>query len=161
MSLRIALIGAALLLAPPVSHAQGLFQRHADVGAPKLAGSTVYDAASDEYRLRAGGVNMWGRRDEFQFAWKLMTGDFILHARLELVGKGVDAHRKAGWMIRHSLDDDSPYADVAVHGDGLVALQFRRQKAAITEQIHSATKAADVVQLERRGGVYTLRTARC
>lgn len=138
----------------------GQFQQHADVGAPRLAGSAAYDAATEAYTLRAGGVNMWGRRDEFHFAWKLMTGDFILHARLELVGKGVDAHRKAGWMIRHSLDDDSPYADVAVHGDGLVALQFRRQKGGITEQIHSAVKGADVVQLERRAGVYTLRAAR-
>jgi Tol biopolymer transport system component len=138
----------------------GVFQQHADVGAPKLAGSAVYDAAAQEYTLSAGGVNMWGRRDEFHFAWKLMTGDFILQARLELLGKGVDPHRKAGWMIRTSLDDDSPYADVAVHGDGLTSLQYRRAKGAVTEQIVSAVKSADVIQLERRGTAYTLRTAR-
>jgi TolB protein len=64
----------------------GQFQQHADVGAPKLEGSAVYDAATQEYTLKAGGVNMWGRRDEFHFAWKLMRGDFILQARVELVG---------------------------------------------------------------------------
>ena len=39
---------------------------------------------------------MWAQRDEFHFVWKRMTGDFILQARVELLGKGVDPHRKAG-----------------------------------------------------------------
>ena len=33
--------------------------------------------------------------------------------------------------MRTSLDADSPYADAAVHGDGLTSLQFRRTKGAI------------------------------
>ena len=28
-------------------------------------------------------------------------------------------------MVRQSLDADSPYVDVAVHGDGLIEMQFR------------------------------------
>ena len=58
------------------------------------------------------------------------------------------------------LDADSPYADVAVHGDGLTSLQFRRTKGAVTEQIESAVKGADVVQLERKGNTYTMSVAR-
>ena len=38
-------------------------------------------------------------------------------------------------MVRSSLDDDSPYADAVVHGDGLTSLQYRREKAGLTEQI--------------------------
>ena len=62
---------------------------------------------------------MWAQRDEFHFVWKRMTGDFILQTRVELVGKGVDPHRKAGLIVRAGQDADAPYADAVVHGDGL------------------------------------------
>jgi hypothetical protein len=42
-----------------------------------------------------------------------LEGDFILQARVEFVGTGVDPHRKAGLIVRSTLDDDSPYADAA------------------------------------------------
>ena len=63
-----------------------------------------------------------------------MNGDFILQTRVELIGKGVDPHRKAGLIVRAGQDADAPYADAVVHGDGLTSLQFRRTKGAITEE---------------------------
>ena len=39
---------------------------------------------------------MWAQKDEFQFVWKRMNGDFILQARVELVGKGVDPAPQVG-----------------------------------------------------------------
>ncbi|HVR69943.1 MAG TPA: biopolymer transporter TolR [Vicinamibacteria bacterium] len=140
--------------------ALGAFDGHGDVGAPKIAGSAVYNPLLQAYTLRAAGSNMWGARDEFHFAWKRMTGDFILQARVELLGKGVDPHRKLGLIVRGSLDADSPYADAVVHGDGLTSLQYRRTKGAITEQIESAVKDADVLQLERKGTTYIFSAAR-
>jgi TolB protein len=138
----------------------GVFQRHADIGSPKLAGAATYNSATQEYRLTAGGTNVWGQRDEFHFAWRTMTGDFILQGRTEFLGTGVDPHRKAGWMVRDGIDADARYVDAVVHGDGLTSLQFRREKGGVTEQIESAVKGADVIQLERRGGTYTFSAAR-
>ncbi len=138
----------------------GQFDGHGDVGAPKITGSAAYNAVSQEYPLSAGGVNMWAQKDEFQFVWKRMTGDFILQARVELVGKGVDPHRKVGLMVRQSQDADAPYVDGVVHGDGLTSLQFRRTKGAITEQVESPVKGADVIQIERKGQTYTLSAAK-
>jgi TolB protein len=46
----------------------GEFEGHGDVGSPRLAGSTAYNAVSQEYTLTAAGTNMWAARDEFQFA---------------------------------------------------------------------------------------------
>ena len=92
----------------------------------------TYNAVSQEFALAAGGVNMWAARDEFHFVWKRMTGDFILQARVQLLGQGVDPHRKAGWMVRPSQDADAAYVDGVVHGDGLTSLQFRRTKGAVT-----------------------------
>ena len=101
-----------------------------------------------------------GAADEFHFVWKRMNGDFILRARVELLGKGVDPHRKMGLIVRGGPDADAPYADAAVHGDGLTSLQFRKTKGAITEQIVADVKGADVIQLERKGTTYTFSAAR-
>jgi TolB protein len=154
----------AMALPGPRAEAQagplGQFDGHSDVGSPKIAGSAAWNAASQEYVLTAAGVNMWGERDEFHFAWKRVKGDFILQARVELVGQGVDPHRKLGWIVRGTLDADAPYADAAIHGDGLTSLQFRRAKGAATEEAQSAAKGPDFVQLERKGNTYTMSVAR-
>jgi TolB protein len=138
----------------------GAFDGHGDVGSPKISGTAVYNAVSQELALAAGGVNMWAQRDEFQFAWKRMAGDFILQARVEFLGQGVDPHRKAGWMVRPSQDADAPYVDGVVHGDGLTSLQFRKAKGAMTAQTELTVKAADVIQLERKGGTYVFSAAK-
>lgn len=138
----------------------GEFEGHADVGAPRLAGGAAYNAVSQDYTLHAGGVNMWGPRDEFRFAWKRLAGDFILQARVELLGAGVDPHRKLGLIVRASLDADAPYADAAVHGDGLTSLQYRRTKGAETEQVVSPVTGADMIQLQRKGNTFVLSAAR-
>jgi TolB protein len=156
----IALVSTGPSASPGEEMRRGAFESHGDVGSPRIAGSSSYNAVSQEYTLTAAGTNMWGARDEFQFAWKKMTGDFILQARVELVGAGVDPHRKLGWMVRSTLEADSPYADALVHGDGLTSLQYRRTKGALTEQIEAALKGADVLQLERRGHTYTFSAAR-
>lgn len=138
----------------------GQFDGNGDVGSPKISGSATYNGASQEYTLSAAGVNMWANRDEFHFLWKRMKGDFILQARVEFVGKGVDPHRKLGWIIRTSLDAESPYADAVTHGDGLTSLQYRRTKGAITEQVRSTVTAPDFIQLERKGNTCTFSAAR-
>lgn len=138
----------------------GDFEGHGDVGAPRIAGSAAYNPLTQEYILAAGGVNMWGEQDEFQFVWYRLRGDFIIQGRVRLLGKGVDPHRKAGLMIRSTMDADAAYVDGVVHGDGLTSLQFRRAKGGATEQRESPVKGADVLQLERRGRTYILSAAK-
>jgi TolB protein len=137
----------------------GYFQAHEDVGNPAIAGSATYDQATQTYELSASGTNMWAQRDEFQFVWRKLTGDFILRTHVELIGAGVDPHRKLGWIIRKTLDAGSPYVDAAIHGDGLTSLQFRRTPDTQTEQIQSTMTHANVVQLERRGKSFIMSTA--
>ena len=138
----------------------GDFDAHGDVGAPKIAGSAAYNPVSQDYTLTAAGTNMWAQRDEFHFVWKRMKGDFILQTRVELIGKGVDPHRKAGLIVRAGQDADAPDADAVVHGDGLTSLQFRRTKGAITEESRANIKGADVLQLERKGTTFTFSAAK-
>jgi TolB protein len=161
---RAAFPALVLLASAALAHAQaaplGDLDGHGDVGSPKIAGRAAYDAEAQRYTLSSAGVNMWGPRDELHFAWKRLSGDFILQARLRFEGQGTDPHRKAGVIARASLDDDAPYADVAVHGDGLTSLQFRRTKGAATEEAKSTLTGAEVVQLERKGTTFTMSVAK-
>ena len=162
LSMALVMAMASLAAASPNGGPLGDFEAHGDVGSPKIGGYATYNAASQVYTLSAGGVNIWAKRDEFQFAYRKMKGDFIVQAQVEFVGKGVDPHRKAGIMARASIADfDSAYVDGAVHGDGLISLQYRKAQGEDTAQTEMpAAKAANVIQLERRGGVFILSAAR-
>ena len=154
------LSGAGVLGSQSAAGKIGLFDQHGDVGGVKIPGSAAYDATAQSYTLRASGANMWFGADEFHFVWKKLAGDFILQAHVELLGKGVDPHRKVGLMVRSSLDPASPHVNVCRHGDGLTSLQFRRTAGADTEEVQSQVKGPDVLQLERKGDIYTMSVAR-
>lgn len=138
----------------------GIFDDHYDVGQVKKSGSSIYNAEDQEYVIEGAGTNMWGTQDEFQFAWKRMKGNFIVRTRARFVGKGVEAHRKIGWIARTSLEPESAHVNATVHGDGLTSLQFRRTKGGPTEEVKSSITSADVIQLERKGNSYIMSVAR-
>ena len=141
----------------------GIFDAQTDVGRVQRKGSASYDAARQTYLIAGSGQNMWDDRDDFHFVWKRMTGDFILSTRARFIGKGVDPHRKLGWTIRPSLETNSAHVTAALHGDGLMSLQFRRTTGGMTEEAKSPISLPDsdaVIQLERRDGVYVMSVAR-
>ena len=80
-----------------------------------------------QYRITGSGANIWAKQDQFQYVWREMPGNFTVTATMEFLGKG-DDHRKAGIMVRQSLDTDSPYADIVIHGNGMPGLQWRSAK---------------------------------
>src|SRR6187455_3169387 len=53
----------------------GDFEAHGDIGSPKIGGYSTWNAASQVYTLSAGGVNIWAKRDEFQFAYRKAKGE--------------------------------------------------------------------------------------
>jgi Tol biopolymer transport system component len=141
----------------------GIFQDHIDVGNPKKAGSAQYDEGTQTYTLKGAGYNIWFARDEFQFAYKKLKGNFILTADFEFVGAGVDAHRKIGWMVRESKDDNAAHVTATVHGDGLTVLQWRRLKGAFMrdpqDEIFTPKKHYRTIQVERMGKEIIMRVA--
>jgi len=139
----------------------GVFAADTDVG--RARGSVAYDREEQTYLVAGSGENMWDVRDDFHFVWKRVSGNFMLSTRARFIGAGVEAHRKIGWTIRPSLDPGSAHVTAALHGNGLMSLQFRRQTGAITEEEKSADSLPDVeaiIQLERRDGDYFMSVAR-
>ena len=76
----------------------GIFTNHADIGNPKLKGAATYNLAEQSYNIKGAGYNIWFGRDEFHYAYNKIKGDFILTANFKILGKGVDPHRKIGWL---------------------------------------------------------------
>ena len=131
--------------APPT----GLFESHADIGSVLHPGTLEYDSAQGTYTVGGSGENVWSTADAFHFVWKKVTGDASLAADISFLGKDGNEHRKAVLMVRQSLDADSVYADVALHGNGLTALQYRDEKGAATHEIQTQETQPNIAGTER------------
>ncbi len=156
-------LSLALLTLAATASAQpdlGAFTAHADVGDVRHPGTVAYSPLAQTYTVSGSGTNMWATNDEFHLVYRPIAGDFILTADVAFEGEGVDPHRKAGWIVRDGLDPDAAYVDVAVHGDGLTAMQVRPAAGDSTYEQRAVTTAPDVIRLERRGGAYTMSVAR-
>ena len=140
----------------PVVAPVGIFENHGDIGTVLHPGSAEYDAAKGTYSMAASGENMWSTKDAFQFAWKKMSGDVTLTADISFIGKSQAEHRKAVLMVRQSLDADSPYADVTLHGNGMTALQTRDEKGALTHETQAVTWSPKRLRIEKRGAFFTM-----
>jgi len=138
----------------------GPFDGQADIGGVKTPGAASYDPVRQEFVVHSAGANMWGGHDEFHYVWRRLKGDFIVQATVGFVGEGAQPHRKAGILVRSSLDPRSPHVNAARHGNGLAALQFRRTLGATTGESTFNLKDPDVIQLERIGGTYVMSAAR-
>ncbi|MBP7503933.1 MAG: TolB family protein [Prolixibacteraceae bacterium] len=157
------LLGLLVMVQPSQVLSQtvrGAFPDARNIGDPAFKGSFRYEAADGAWILRGSGTNMWGSRDEFFFLSEQVNDDCILSANLHFTGEGVDPHRKAGVMFRATPEDDSPYVDVAVHGDGLTSLQYRMEKGGETREVTTQVKSPGFIQLEKSGNTFIMRVSK-
>jgi len=146
------------LVAQPAPNALGVFEGQVDIGSVVPPGTLAFDAKTGTYTITSAGKNLWSTDDGFHFAWKRLSGDFALTADIDFPVKtgSHSAHRKAVLMFRQSLDADSSYADAALHGSGLTALQYRRSRGATTQGVEFETDAPRRIRLEKRGDTFTV-----
>lgn len=124
--------------AQPLASKLGEFNAQTGVGVTPRKGSAEYDAVRKEYRVRGGGANMWDRTDALHYVWRRASGDMTLTADVRIIGDEGEQHRKAGWVIRQSLEPDAAYVSAVVHGDGLASMQFRKNQGDTTEEVRSS-----------------------
>jgi Tol biopolymer transport system component len=132
----------------------GRFVEQGDIGKTSKSGSVAFDATNDSYVVAGGGDNMWFTNDAFHFVWMRVSGDFALGAAIEWLGADGQEHRKACLMVRQNLSPDSPYIDVAVHGNGLTSFQFREAQGQTTSEIQANIAAPVRAGIERQGDVF-------
>lgn len=136
----------------------GVFEGSTDVGSVTPPGTAAYDPAAQTYTLTSAGANLWERIDAFHFVWKKVSGDVSLTADIDFPDKtgSPSPHRKAFLMIRQNRDADGIYADAALHGSGLTALQYRREKGATTQDIELTIASPKRLRLEKLGDTITM-----
>src|SRR5687768_13286516 len=157
------LAGLSLHLTAGFGQHPGIFEAATDIGSPSRKGAVQFDTAKGTYVVTGGGSNMWFASDSFHFVWKKVSGDVSLAADIDLATSAGDPHRKAVLAVRQTLDADSPYADAALHGDGLTSLQYRESKGARTYEIQAnvtATNKPKRLRIEKRGDYVSMSIAR-
>jgi Tol biopolymer transport system component len=141
----------------------GIFEDHADIGNPRLPGNVVYNETDQVYTISGAGYNIWFERDELHYAHKKIKGNFILTANFAFVGEGTDPHRKIGWMVRESLDDNASHISAVAHGDGLTVMQWRVMKGAFMrdpqDELFAPKRNYQILQMERVGNTVIFRAA--
>jgi len=144
----------------------GIFDTAADIGDPKMKGSSMYNESTQTYFLKGGGSNIWFNHDEFHFLFKKIKGDFIATANFKLTGnEDGNGHRKTGWMIRENTDHDAKGVNTCLHGDGLVVMQWRLMRGAYMrdpeEEVFFPKQyfGENIIQFERSGEYVTMRMA--
>lgn len=158
----IAILFSALALAPAITvSAQavqpghyGIFDGSTDVGI-EFPGSTTFNPYTGVLRNIGGGADIWGAADTFHLAWVKLKGDASISADIEFSDKAPSPLAKAVLMFRQNLDPDSPYADVAIHADGHITLQYREKKGGETADVVSPLAGSKRIRIERHGDVFT------
>ncbi len=136
----------------------GNFDAHSDVGKVVPPGTVIYSPNAGTYAITAAGWDLWSANDAFHFVWKKLSGDLSLSADIDFPEKtgNHNPSRKAVLMVRQTLDADSAYVDVAQHGSGMIALQYRRTKGAITQSIGLNIDPPRRVRLEKHGDHFSI-----
>ncbi|HEX8037563.1 MAG TPA: hypothetical protein VF490_00370, partial [Chryseosolibacter sp.] len=141
----------------------GIFKYNKDIGKPKNAGGIQYDEASQSYLLKGAGYNIWFERDEFNYLYNKIGGDFLITAHFEFIGKGAEGHRKIGLMVRESDDEKAAHISATLHGDGLTVMQWRELRGAYMrdpeDEIFTPKSNYNILQLERSGKTIIMRAA--
>ncbi len=139
----------------------GVFTNSDDVGAPPMQGSAEYDAATGQYKVTGSGTDIWAKADQFHYLWRSISGDFAVTATATFLTDGID-HRKAVIMLRQSLDADSPFIHLVIHGNGMPGVQFRTAKGASANTVDLPIEGPGTFKLKlvRQGSAITVWLAK-
>ncbi len=126
---------------------------NADIGAVGRTGSMT--ATTERIHVSGAGADIWNTADAFHFAWREMTGDGEIVARVASV-QDTDRWAKAGVMIRASRDPGSPHALMLVSPGKGYAFQRRVAQGGISTHTAAGTGTAPQwVRLKRQGDTLT------
>ena len=139
----------------------GSFTNSDDIGAPPLKGAAEFESSTGQYKITGSGTDIWGKADQFHYLWREMSGNFTVTATAKFLTEGI-GHRKAVIMLRKSIDTDSPFIQLAIHGDGTPAVQFRNTKGDNTNTIDFPAEGPGIWKLKliRQGNNITVWMAK-
>jgi hypothetical protein len=127
-------------------------QWNGDAGDVGFAGGT--GLAGSTYTLAGSGNDIWGMADAFQYAYRGISGDCVVTARVASV-QGSDGWTKAGLMVRETLQFDSANALVALTPQNGTYFSYRSATSGGTSGSSSSGAAPYWLKLVRSGNTFT------
>jgi hypothetical protein len=112
------------------------------------------------FTMSAAGTDIWGTADEFRYAYKQLSGDGEMTARVTDIGTGSNDWAKAGVMIRETLEPNSKHAMTVVTAGsgGGAAFQWRPNTGDPSSSVHDLSPAVSPpywVRIVRQGDTFT------
>ena len=139
----------------PGADAQSLPSRWsvADIGRPPSPGSATF--ASPAFTVTSRGFDVNGVADQFTFAYRQISGDMTIIARLKTL-PNVDPWAQAGLMIRRHLSADSKHVFVfGAPGNGVVVRTRQTWGGGTSQTLSGAATVPVWLKLERRSQTLT------
>jgi len=131
-----------------------------DIGSPTTAGSTEYDETTLAWTIQADGTGIMGTADQFHYAYKSLSGDGELIARVARIEPAVDDWAAAGIMMRLALIPNSPYVFMGVTANasedhGVTFMGRTALNGAVEHASTGDMTAPYWVRLKRTGDTFT------
>ena len=124
-----------------------------NIGNPAVGGSVAY--SSGTFTIKGAGSDISGSADQFHFAYRTLTGNGEIVARVASLQNG-NAWAKAGVMIRATLTASSRNAFVRVTPGHGLAFQYRVTTGGGTASASAVTGTAPQwVRLVRNGSTFS------
>jgi regulation of enolase protein 1 (concanavalin A-like superfamily) len=126
-----------------------------DVGAAGVAGRVTVSGGT--WVMEASGADVWGSADAFHYAYRSLTGDGTIVARVTALQR-THMWAKAGVMIRAGLDPGAAHAFMLVTPEAGAGLAFQRRLAAGGATTHTSGGGGTApvwVRLSRTGSTVT------
>lgn len=125
--------------------------KHRDIGTVLIPGDSTY--ASGAFTVTASGSDIWGSADQFHFAYRTLTGDGELVARVAAL-QNTDSWAKCGVMIRETLHPGARHAATFITPENGAGFQSRAQPVGPTSYSGGWSAAKPYwLRIARRGDV--------
>ncbi|MHC4430643.1 MAG: PA14 domain-containing protein, partial [Planctomycetota bacterium] len=120
-------------------------------GNPASVGSFT-EGPAGTYTMTGSGVDIWADADEFHYAYKTLSGNGSITAKVESL-VNTDPFAKVGVMVRNSLDADAANVALLLTPENGVRFQYRSNAGDVTDREFDDTLAAPYwIRLERDPG---------
>jgi glucose/arabinose dehydrogenase/regulation of enolase protein 1 (concanavalin A-like superfamily) len=123
-----------------------------DIGAVGPAGSASHSGGT--FTVKGAGADVWGTADAFHYAYRPMTGNGTIVARVASIA-GSQAWTKVGVMIRASTSTGSQHAFMLVSTSKGLSFQRRTTTGGLSTSTTVTGTAPRWVRLVRAGNVIT------
>lgn len=95
-----------------------------DIGSTNVRGNASYDTSQDLFTLSASGGEIWGKKDDFHYVYREVSGDVEATVKVSSISANSD-FSKAGIMFREGSADDTKHVFLGTSVGKGVAMERR------------------------------------